>query len=343
MTDKFKSILMIISILFSIFTISLLAQEQTYDPAKEPPFDKDQAIKELKEVVTTQNAANVNRYIIDKYIQTERYKAAIFILDSLRNIPQYDQRHFMVNEQCLCHYFIGEKEYGLKCIQENYFTQYYSKIDINKIEQSKKYSLLRKYDYDIIFILLIEGLTSFNDQKIIPLIEILIDNFLCKYNDVTDAEMKKLISQKERFRENREFVALRNKRKELRRKQILDYIHELEQILVDKNELKLSLFFYKYSVADFKRLVHFVKRYKKCYFNKNYREIHFQPIADSSGESIHIMGSGQENVTIEFVIKTVPESKGEKCPETIRMAFGPDLYCHSEISFKFIADEIYVH
>jgi len=86
----------------------------------------------------------------------------------------------------------------------------------------------------------------------------------------------------------------------------------------------------------------FLKRYIKRYFNKNYSKIHFELVADSNNESIHLTGMEEEITSVDYIVRTIPESKGKECPEVVHSDNQIELYCQGFINFKFKENKMYV-
>jgi hypothetical protein len=341
-TSNIKKKIILILVVFFSLNILILAEEQTYDPSKEPPFDKEQAVKELKDLVSNKLPSYVNYIITEKYIMTKRYKAAIYVLEELKKMPNFDQERFMNYDLCLCYYLSGikEKEEVVNCLKNSYFIINYPNWDLKTLLPEKRDKLIREFDINILYILSTITSSSFNDDRLRLFVEELIDKYLTKHTDITVKEKTWMINQKQLYIEAREEKILTEKRKELRKKQILDYIKELEKLLVARDEQRLSEFLNKHIVPDMQKF--FLERYIKLYFSKNYSEVHFKLIADSIGESIHLTGMDEELTNVEYMIITVPESSGEACPEISFSEIKGNLYCKGLFWFKFNSDKMLV-
>jgi len=332
-----KKIILILAVFFSL-NILILAEEQAYDPSKEPPFDKEQAVKELKDLVSNKLPSYVNYIITEKYIMTKRYKAAIYLLEELKKMPNFDQERFMNYDLCLCYYLSGikEKEEVVNCLKNSYFIINYPNWNLKTLLPEKRDKLIREFDINILYILSTITSSSFNDDRLSLFVEELIDKYLAKHTDITEKEKTWMINQKQLYIEARKEKILTEKRKELRKKQILDYIKELEKLLAVRDEQRLSEFFDKYAYPGRKESL--LKHYISSYFNKNYTNVHFKLLNDSN---MRLVGTEDEFENVHYIIITIPESKGEDCPQFSYSENEGYIYCRGFFMFKFINEKIY--
>lgn len=333
-----KLSVLLISLLF-LFAILIQAQGQSYDPVKELPFDKSEILKTLKEIVKQKESVGANIYIIDNFLKTGRYQAGIFALQSLKTIPGYEERAYSEKPLCLCYVFSGEISKGMKCLWEFFLTNNYPNIDFNQMSPEKKAKIEREFDLHMILSYLGQN-NWFDEEQIESLMLKKIDEFFKKYPNPTADESEYLNKRKKMILDYQALKKKLSQRKTMRRKQILDCIHELEKLLVERDEIRLSEFFNKYSLPDRKESL--MRRFTNQYFKKNYTNIHFELIADSKGECINLTGFEEEIADVDYIVKTIPESKGKDCPVISYSETEGDLYCQGFFKFKFKNNKIFV-
>lgn len=225
---------LLFSLLF-LFTTFTLTQAQSYDPSKEPPFDKAKIMKDLDKL-----SINDSYYYAHDLNMEKRYKAAIFALEYTINKNPNEIKNWPNFFGFLGRLYINLKDFNKarEALSLEYRYPTYIEVLPKDKEELRKYEIGNGRHY-----ILVLDEARINDESLFTMVLESARQFLIKYPDAIEEEKKEIMKIVKNYESEIESQAIFKSEQEKIMKLAQSFLNEISNYIIQKNEKEMYSFF----------------------------------------------------------------------------------------------------